>query len=113
MAAFLNQDIQTLDLEEVSCIFQSEASIAGPSNITEGEGFMRWTDVICEAGIHSVSRKSSANPSSSSSSDSNGIYSSITSEMARARAATSRIPAILEKFAQTRITWRKPGNDSP
>ena len=35
MAAFLNQDIQTLDLEEVSRIFQSEASIAGPSNVTE------------------------------------------------------------------------------
>ena len=44
MAAFLNQDIQTLDLEEVSRIFQSEASIAGPSNVTEDEGFMRWMD---------------------------------------------------------------------
>ena len=75
MAAFLNQDIQTLDLEEVSRIFQSEASIASPSNVTEDEGFMRWT--------------------------------------ARARAATSRIPAILAKFAQTCVTWRKPGNDSP
>ena len=115
MAAFLNQDIETLDLEEVSriCMLQSEATIAGSSTVTEDEGFMRWTvilgttssayPVIREAGIHLVSRKSSAYPSSSSSLDSNGIWSSITSETARARAA-SRIPAILAKFVQTHIT---------
>ena len=46
MAAFLSQDIETLDLEDVSRIFtlQSEATIAGSSTVTEDEGFMRWTD---------------------------------------------------------------------
>ena len=46
MAAFLNQDIETLDLEEVSRKFtlQSKVTIAGSSTMTVDEGFMRRTD---------------------------------------------------------------------
>ena len=64
-----------------------------------GHNIFNITGYVREAGIRSVSRKSSANPSTSSL-YSNEISPSTTSDMARARAATSWIPAISAKFAQ-------------